>query len=154
MSARRSSVTRRRALVGASSLVALAVAPSLAASSAIPSLFAEWEAAYVPYLAALKEYSRVEGIFFADSDNPEKAEASRQAEEAMREIERGVLDLEERIIEAPAVTLADIRCKLLVRSRTIGFGDGDIDGASSHDQEVLLRLLADVERIAGKAVVS
>jgi hypothetical protein len=153
MISRQSSVTRRRALVGASSLVALPVLPSLPASGAIPALFAQWEAAYAPYLAALKEYSRVEGIFFADK-TPENEKARDHAAAAMDALEDTVNDLEERIFEAPAVTLADVRCKLLVRSKTIGYGDGDIEGAGGHDHELLVRLLADVERLAGKAVQS
>jgi hypothetical protein len=70
----------------------------------------------------------------------------------MREIEGGVIDLEHQIREAPAATLADVRCKLLVRSKTIGYGDGNIDDAGDPDRELLLRLLADVERLAGRAV--
>jgi hypothetical protein len=128
--------------------------PSMGATGIIPALFAEWEAAYVPYLAALAEYSRVEEIFFADSDNSAKEEAARQAKGAMRKIERAVIDLEHQMIEAPAAKLANIRCKLRVKAKTIGFGDGDIGGASSCNQEVPLRHLAGVERIAGKAVVS
>jgi len=146
-------VTRRRALVGASSLLALAPLSSLPAIGTIPALFAKWEAAYVPYLAALKEYSRVEGIFFADK-TPENEKTRDQAAEAMDALEDTVNDLEERIFEAPAVTLADVRCKLFIRSKTIGYGDGNIDDAGGHDHELLLRLLADVERLAGKAVAS
>jgi hypothetical protein len=70
-------------------------------------------------------------------------------------VEDVVIDLEHRILEAPAVTLADIRCKLLIRSKTIRYGDGDIEGAGGdRDRELLLRLLADVQRITGRAAVS
>jgi len=136
---------------------ALLAAPALAGApecaSVIPVLFAEWEAAYVPYLAALTEYSRVEEIYFADK-TPENDAARDRAEAAKDAVEDAVIDLEDRIIEAPALSLADIRCKLRVKAKTIGHGDGDIDGADSHHQEVLLRLLADVDRLAGRAVVS
>ena len=150
-------LTRRSAITGASAagLVALSPLPLMPAACAIPALFAQWEAAWGPYIAALKEYSRVEGIFFAD-ETPENEKARDQAADAMDAIEDTVNDLEERIIEAPAVTLTDVRFKLVVRSKTIGMGDGDIDGASSDsgDQKLLLRLLADVERLAGKAAAS
>jgi hypothetical protein len=150
---------RRRFLRLAASTAAataLLAAPALAlpptAASVIPALFAEWEAAYMPYLAALAEYGHAQEVWFADRDNPEKIEAEQRAEAAKDAIEDAVIDLEHRIIEAPAVTLTDVRCKLRVASKTIGLGDGDIDGASGHWDEVLLRLLADVEHIAGKAV--
>lgn len=125
------------------------------ASGAIPALFAEWQAAWVPYIAALTEYGRVEEILFADPGNAEKAAARDQAEAAKDAVEDAVIDLEHRIMEAPAVTLADVRCKLLIRSKTIGYGDGDLEGAGGdRDRELLLRLLADVEHIAGKGVLS
>jgi hypothetical protein len=151
---RPSSVTRRRALVGASSLLALAPLPSLPAIGTIPALFAEWEAAWGPYIAALNEYGRAQEAWFPDKDNPEKAAAEQRAEAAKDAIEDKVHDLEWRIFEAPAVTLADVRCKLFIRSKTIGYGDGNIDDAGGHDHELLLRLLADVERLTGSAVVS
>jgi hypothetical protein len=148
-------VTRRRALVGASSLVALSVPiVSLPAVGSIPALFAQWEAAWGPYLAALKEYGRVEQIFFADK-SPENENARDRSEAAKDAIEGAVIDLEHRIKEAPAYSLADLRCKLFIRSKTIGMGDGDIEGAGGdRDRQLLLRLLADVERLAGKAVSS
>ena len=151
MSGHPTRLTRRNAITGASAagLVALSPLPSMLASGAIPALFAEWEAAWGPYIAALDEYSRVEEIFFADRDNPEKEKARDQAEAAKDAVEQAVCDLERRIRETPAVTPADLRCKLLIRSKTIGMGDGDIDDASSHDQQLLLRLLADLERLAG-----
>ncbi|HLJ64432.1 MAG TPA: hypothetical protein VKT70_10020 [Stellaceae bacterium] len=137
---------------------ALLAPPALATTAESPSvisaLFAEWRAAYVPYLAALSEFSRVQEAWFADRDNPEIMAAEQRAEAAKDEIEDAVIDLENRIIEAPAATLADIRCKLRVLAKTIGLGDGDIDDASSWREEVLLRLLADVEGIAGKVVQS
>ena len=156
MIARPSSVTRRRALVGASSLAVLSIpVVSLPAVGAIPALFAQWEAAWGPYIAALNEYGRAQEAWFPDRDNPEKAAAEQRAEAAKDAIEDSVCDLEHRIIEAPALSLADIPCKLLVRSRTIGMGDGDIaGGGDNRDQDLLLRLLADVERLAGKAVAS
>ena len=155
MISRQSSVTRRRALVGASSLVALPVLPSLPASGAIPALFAQWEAAWGPYIAALNEYGRAQEAWFPDKDNPEKAEAEQRAEAVKDAIEDAVHDLEHRIFEAPAVTLTDVRCKLFIRSKTIGYGNGDIEDAQGDkNQELLLRLLADVERLAGKAVAS
>ena len=154
MISRQSSVTRRRALVGASSLVALPVLPSLPASGAIPALFAQWEAAWGPYIAALNEYGRVEDAFFADK-TPEKEAARDRAEAAKDAIEEAVIELEYRIFEAPAVTLTDVRCKLFIRSKTIGYGNGDIEDAQGDNtQELLLRLLADVERIAGRAVAA
>jgi hypothetical protein len=124
------------------------------AAGAIPALFAEWKAAWGPYIAALNEYGRAQEAWFPDPDNPEKAEAEQRAEAAKDAIEDTVHDLEWRIFEAPAVTLADVRCKLFVRSKTIGYGDGNIDDAGGHDHELLLRLLVDVERLTGKAVVS
>jgi hypothetical protein len=149
--ARSEQLSRRRALVGASSLVALSALPSLPAIGAIPVLFAEWQAAWGPYIAALNEYGRAQGAWFPDRDNPEKAEAERRAEAAKDAIENTVIDLERRIFEAPAVTVADLRCKLFVRSKTIGLGDGDFkDPSLDNNQKLLLRLLADVERIAGK----
>jgi hypothetical protein len=152
---RQSSVTRRRALMGASSLAVLSVPiVSLSAPGAIPALFAQWEATWRPYIAALNEYGRAQEAWFPDKDNPEKAAAEQRAEAAKDAIEDKVHDLEWRIFEAPAVTLADVRCKLLVRSKTIGYGDGNIDDAGGHDHELLLRLLADVERLAGRAVAS
>lgn len=96
------------------------------ASGAISALFTEWQVAWVPYIAALTEYSRVEDILFADPGNTEKAAARDQAEAAKDAVEDAVIDLEHRIIEAPAVTLADVRCKPLIRSKTIGYGDDNI----------------------------
>jgi hypothetical protein len=149
-------LTRRHAITGAGAagLVALSPLPAMLATGAISALFAEWEAAWGPYLTAIKEYGRIEEIFFADRNNPEKEEARDRAEAAMREIERGVIDLEHRIRETPAATLADVRFKLLVRSKTIGMGDCNIDDAGDPDRELLLRLLTDVERLAGRAVAS
>ena len=43
--------------------------------------------------------------------------------------------------------LADVRYKLLVGSKTIGLGDGDIEGGHSFDQDLILRVLADLERL-------
>jgi hypothetical protein len=152
----RPTLTRRHAITGAGAagLVALSPMPSMPASGSIPALFAEWQAAYPPYLAALNEYGRAQEAWFPDRDNPEKADAERRAEAAKDVIEDVVFDLECQIFEAPALTLADIRCKLLVRSKTIGMGDGNVEDAGGHDQELLLWLLVDVERLAGKAVVS
>jgi len=36
------------------------------AAGAISALFAEWQAAYVPYLAALNEYGRAQEAWFPD----------------------------------------------------------------------------------------
>jgi len=154
MIARQSSVTRRRALVGASSLVALAPLSSLPAIGAIPALFAEWQAAFGPYIAALNEYGVTEEAWFSDKGNPEKTETKERAEAAAGEIEDAVIDLERRITEAPACTLADLRCKLRIRAKFIGLGDGDLEGATDRGEKLVLRLLADVERLAGKAVAS
>ena len=157
MSIRPSSVTRRRALLGASSsLVALAPLPSMPSVPAtIPALFAEWQAAFGPYIAALNEYGVAEEAWFSDKSNPEKTEAKERAEEAAGVIEDAVIDLERRITEAPACSFADLRCKLRVRAKFIGRGDGAIEGApGDRDQTLLLRLLVDVERLAGKALAS
>jgi hypothetical protein len=152
--ARSEKLSRRCALLGASSLVALAPLSALPASGSIPALFAQWEAAWGPYIAALNEYGRVEDAFFADK-TPEKEAARDRAEAAKDAIEEAVIELEYRIFEAPAVTLTDVRCKLFIRSKTIGYGNGDIEDAQGDkNPELLLRLLADVERLAGKAVAS
>jgi hypothetical protein len=150
--ARSEQLSRRRALVGASSLVALSALPSLPAIGAIPVLFAEWQAAWGPYIAALKEYGHAEEAWFSDESSPEKKAAMFVAEAAMEAAQDTVIDLENGIFEAPAVTLADLRSKLLIRSKTIGMGDGDIQAVlGDRNQELLLRLLADVERLTGKA---
>lgn len=148
--------TRRHAITGASAagLVALSSLPAMPASGTIAALFAEWEAAWGPYIAALNEYGQAEAVWFADENNPEKRAMKDRAEAAAGEIENAVIDLERRITEAPACSLADLRCKLRVRAKFIGFGDGDLEGATDRSEKLVLRLLADVERLAGKAVAS
>ena len=106
--------------VAAAGIAALSPLPAMPATGTIPALFPEWEAAWGPDLAALKEYSRAEEAFFADRNNLAK------------------------IIKAPAVTVADIRCKRVLGQRRSAWamGDGNIEGANTYDHEILLRLPA------------
>ncbi|HLJ18973.1 MAG TPA: hypothetical protein VKU84_02180, partial [Stellaceae bacterium] len=111
----------------------------------IPTLYSEWESAWVPYQAALATLNRADAALFTEPDSAEKLTAQQEADDAVAATEAVVVNREARIFSAPAASLADVLLKLRVAAKTIGRGNGKIEGPIMPSEELVLRLLADLE---------